>query len=157
MYFLYQANSVGIVEILYAVIHQTSSPDDVELIPSGNIVRFSSGQTQASITVNVLDDFIPEEQELLMLTLVSVSAGDAVLVSPAEATLVIYLSDDPNGVFEFSDDLVSVEAEEGEMLRLMYVHNNIKLSMLLPSYIHLTLFAGLLGMVDHLVLLVYAG
>ena len=108
---------------MFAVSHQETSPSDVVVTPSTNIISFSPGQTQARITVDVLDDTIPELQELLILTLVSITAGDAVLVSPVQATLVIEMNDDPNGVFRFSDDSLMVEAEEGDMLRLMYVQS----------------------------------
>ena len=114
----YCCYTVGLAEVAYSVVHQSSSPSDVLLTPN-NTVRFTPGQTQASITVNVVNDTIPEEQELLMLSLVSVSVGDAVLVSPTQATLVIELSDDPNGVFNFSANSLLVQAEEGDVLQLM--------------------------------------
>lgn len=78
---------------------------------------FSEGQAQARISVLVVDDDIPELQELLMLQLTSVR-GDAVLVTPTLATLIIDPSDDPNGVFLFSDMSLLTEAEEGDTVQL---------------------------------------
>lgn len=104
--------------MVYIVTYQTASASDIILTPSEGVVTFAPGQTQASISVSVLDDELPEEQELLMLSLVSVS-GDAVLVSPTQATLVIELSDDPNGLFGFAGDSLLVAAEEGDTVRLM--------------------------------------
>lgn len=109
---------VGVATVTYATTYQTASPNDITLAPSSGMVAFAPGQTQASITVTVLDDGTPEEQELLMLSLLSVS-GDAVLVSPAQATLVIELSDDPNGVFTFDGNSLMVGTDEGETVQLM--------------------------------------
>lgn len=98
--------------------YQTASSDDVMISPSEGVVIFAPGQTQASIMVSVLDDDVPEEQELFELSLVSVS-GDAVLVSPTQATVVIEFSDDPNGLFAFAEDSVIVVADEGDTVQLM--------------------------------------
>lgn len=92
----------------------------MEVAPAGNIVLFSPGESQARITVSVVDDAVPEEEELLMLTLVSVVSGDAVLVSPVQATLVIESNDDPNGVFRFSEDSLTLQVEEGDTPALTY-------------------------------------
>lgn len=106
-----------VAEVVYTVVYSASSPADVELSPLNGVVVFAPAQTQANITVTVLDDEQPELEEMLSLTLVSVS-GDAVLVSPSLATLVIELSDDPNGVFAFTEDSLLVERQEGETAQL---------------------------------------
>ncbi len=128
----------------------------MDLTPSSNIVTFPPGQTQANITVSVLDDTIPEEQELLMLILVSVIAGDAVLVSPVQATLVIELNDDPNGVFGFFDESLLAEAEEGDVLQLMYVHNHINAAFFM-CYMLTSHIVGLSEVVAYLVPSLFAG
>ena len=115
---LLRISRTGVADVTYSVSYQTASADDVELSPSQGVVMFSPGQTQANIAVDVLDDELPEEQELLSLSLQSV-VGDAVLVSPTQATLVIEFSDDPNGLFGFADDSQLVAAEEGDTVQLM--------------------------------------
>lgn len=104
--------------MVYGVAYQSAFSSDVLLTPSSGVVVFVPGQTQASISVAVLDDDMPEEQELLSLNLISVR-GDAVLVSPTQATLVIELSDDPNGLFAFAEESLMVAAEEGDTVQLM--------------------------------------
>jgi hypothetical protein len=104
---------LGVAEVTYAVSYLEASPADISLLPSSGVVVFGPGQTQASIVVIVVDDDEPEEQETFGLSLISVR-GDAVLVSPDQATLVIEFSDDPNGVFTFAEDSLLKEAQEGE-------------------------------------------
>lgn len=110
--------SSGIAEVLYNVTYLTASADDVRLTPSGGVVTFAPGATQANINVRVLDDVSPEEQEQLMLTLVAVISGDAVLFGLTQANLVIELSDDPNGLFAFDEDSLSVMTVEGDSIQL---------------------------------------
>lgn len=102
----------------YAVAYLSGSAADVLVSPSSGVVVMAAEQTQASITVAVLDDTLPEQEELLAVSLVAVS-GDAVLVAPDMATLVIASSDYPNGVFAFAEDSQLVAAEEGDMTQLM--------------------------------------
>ena len=111
-------NCVGIAEVVYNVSYSTSSPEDVELSPLSGVVVFAAAQSQATITVGVVDDAEAELEELLVLSLVAVS-GDAVLVSPDRATLVIEMSDSPNGVFSFVGDSQLVETDEGDATDLM--------------------------------------
>lgn len=105
----------GIAEVMYIVSYGTASPDDVSLL--SGVVSFAPGQTQASILLVALDDVVPEEEELLVVELVSVR-GDAVLVSPYQVTVIIELSDDPNGVFAFAADSLQQEIEEGDTVML---------------------------------------
>lgn len=88
------------------------------MVPSDGLVMFAPGASQASILVEVINDSTPEEEELLVLSLVSVVSGDAVLVSPLQATLAIQQSDDPNGLFSFTEGSLRVEAQEGDTLIL---------------------------------------
>ena len=98
------------------MIYTSASQDDVTITPIVGIVTFSPGQTEAVISVGVVNDAIPEENELLTLRLDSVT-GDAVVVeSNDEATLLITPSDDPNGVFQF--ETPTEEAVEGDAVTL---------------------------------------
>lgn len=105
---------------MYTVSYSGASPADLTVLPANGMVEFAPGQTEAGIMVIIVDDDDPEQQEMATVSLVSVS-GDAVLVSPDQATLVIPFSDDPNGVFSFTEESLLLEAQEGETARLMYV------------------------------------
>ena len=67
--------------------------------------------------VQVLEDELPEAQELLTLVLVA-STGDTVLGTPTSATLIVPPNDDPNGRFSFSPDALDVMVTEGQTVNL---------------------------------------
>lgn len=100
--------------------YTTASANDVTITPApiGGVVNFVDGQSSATISVEVLDDSIPEMSEILTFRLVSVT-GDAVLVTPTEATLQVSPNDDPNGVFQFNSDSSFLSVQEGDSVDLL--------------------------------------
>ena len=108
----------GEVQVTYEVTYSTASTSDVIITPAGGVVNFINGQSTATISVDVMDDSIPEQSEILTVRLISVS-GDAVLVTPREATLQIAPNDDPNGVFQFDPDLILLSVQEGDSVDLL--------------------------------------
>ena len=106
--------------MVYTVTYSEASPADLAVSPANGMVEFAPGQMQASVMVTIVDDDEPEQQEMATVSLISVS-GDAVLVSPDQATLVILFNDDPSGIFSFRDDSLLLEAQEGDTAQLMYV------------------------------------
>ena len=98
--------------------YTTASASDVTITPVGGVVSFIDGQSTATISVNVVDDAIPEQSEILTIRLLSVT-GDAVLVTPREATLQIAPSDDPNGVFQFDPNFILLSVQEGDTADLL--------------------------------------
>lgn len=111
---------IGEAQVMYEVTYSTASADDVVFLssPNGGVVNFIDGQISAVISVEVVDDVIPEESETLSIRLVSVS-GDAVLVTPTEATLQLSPSDDPNGVFQFDENSALLSVQEGASVGLV--------------------------------------
>ena len=111
---------VGAAQVTFEVTYTTASTDDVIVTPSstGGVVNFVDGQTTAAISIEVVDDVIPEMSEILTVRLVSVS-GDAVLVTPREATLQLSPSDDPNGVFQFNTGSSLLTVQEGDSVDLL--------------------------------------
>lgn len=104
---------------MFEVSYMTASPDDIIVTePLGSVVSFTDGQTTAVISIDIVDDDMPEESELLVISLTAAS-GDVVLVNPSEASLLLAPSDDPNGVFQFADGFRDVLAEEGDEVALM--------------------------------------
>lgn len=104
-------------QVTYEVTYLTASASDVIVTPTGGVVSFVDGQRAATISVDIVDDTIPEESEILTIRLISVS-GDAVLVNPREATLQLSPNDDPNGVFQFNNEFTFLSVQEGESVDL---------------------------------------
>ena len=102
----------------YEVTYSTALSSDVIVTPAGGVIDFVDGQSAATISVDVVDDSIPEQSEILTIRLVSFS-GDAVLVTPTEATLQIAPSDNPNGLFQFYQNVAILSVREGESLDLL--------------------------------------
>ena len=103
---------------MFEVRYNGASESDVVVTPSGGILQLPPGVREGTISVMVLDDMIPEDQELLTISLLG-TTGDAVLGTPTNATLIIPPNDDPNGLFSFSENSVSVDVTEGQDIDLM--------------------------------------
>ncbi|XP_036063369.1 adhesion G-protein coupled receptor V1 [Onychomys torridus] len=78
-------------------------------VTSGNIT-FEIGQRTACITVEILPDEEPELDKALTVSILSVSSGS--LGALTNATLTILASDDPYGLFIFSNKTRPITVEE---------------------------------------------
>ncbi|KAI4570105.1 hypothetical protein MJT46_007399 [Ovis ammon polii x Ovis aries] len=86
-----------------------SDPDGDLAFTSGN-VTFEIGQKSANITVEILPDEDPELDKTFSVTILSVSSGS--LGIHTNATLIVLASDDPYGVFIFSEKNRPIKVEE---------------------------------------------
>uniref|UniRef100_A0A8C5P4D2 Adhesion G-protein coupled receptor V1 n=1 Tax=Jaculus jaculus TaxID=51337 RepID=A0A8C5P4D2_JACJA len=86
-----------------------SDPDGDLAATSGNIT-FGIGQRTAHITVEVLPDEAPELDKVFSVSLVAVSNGSLGILT--NATLTVLASDDPYGVFIFSEKNRPIRVEE---------------------------------------------
>ncbi|KAI4584561.1 hypothetical protein MJG53_007840 [Ovis ammon polii x Ovis aries] len=86
-----------------------SDPDGDLAFTSGN-VTFEIGQKSANITVEILPDEDPELDKTFSVTILSVSSGS--LGVRTNATLIVLASDDPYGVFIFSEKNRPIKVEE---------------------------------------------
>ncbi|KAM9694992.1 adhesion G-protein coupled receptor V1 [Trichechus inunguis] len=86
-----------------------SDPDGDLAFISGNIT-FEIGQRSANITVEILPDEDPELDKAFSVSILSVSSGS--LGDHTNATLTVWASDDPYGVFIFSEKNRPIEVEE---------------------------------------------
>ena len=84
-------------------------PDGDLAFTSGN-VTFEIGQKSANITVEILPDEDPELDKAFSVTILSVSSGS--LGIHTNATLIVLASDDPYGVFIFSEKNRPIKVEE---------------------------------------------
>ncbi|MBZ3889709.1 G-protein coupled receptor 98, partial [Sciurus carolinensis] len=86
-----------------------SDPDGDLAFTSGNIT-FEIGQRSAHITVEILPDEDPELDKAFFVSILSVSSGS--LGVHTNATLTVLASDDPYGVFIFSEKNRPIKVEE---------------------------------------------
>ncbi|EPQ10965.1 G-protein coupled receptor 98, partial [Myotis brandtii] len=86
-----------------------SDPDGDLAFTSGN-VTFEIGQKSANITVEILPDEEPELDKTFSVSILNVSSGS--LGVHTNATLIVLASDDPYGVFIFSEKNRPIEVEE---------------------------------------------
>ncbi|XP_059551072.1 adhesion G-protein coupled receptor V1 [Myotis daubentonii] len=86
-----------------------SDPDGDLAFTSGN-VTFEIGQKSANITVEILPDEEPELDKAFSVSILNVSSGS--LGVHTNATLIVLASDDPYGVFIFSEKNRPIEVEE---------------------------------------------
>lgn len=83
-----------------------------ELLSSSGNVSFGVGQTSGNITIDVAQDEIPELDETFTVSLVNVSHGR--LGARTSAVLTVLASDDPYGVFVFTNVSRSVRLPEAD-------------------------------------------
>jgi len=102
--------------VVFTVDYSSASPADISITPVSRQVTFAPGDREAQISIAILADGEPEENEFFVVRLVSVT-GDAVIETPSEFTVRILPSDDPNGVFEF--ETPTEMAAEGDNIVLV--------------------------------------
>lgn len=81
-----------------------------ELISRSGNITFGVGQSSGNIIINVAEDDIPELDKSFTVSLVNVSHGHLGLKT--SATLTVFASDDPYGVFVFANLTKSVQLPE---------------------------------------------
>ncbi len=87
--------------------------------PISTTVNFAPGVTMETVTVTILDDTIPEGDEMFTLILSSPST-DAVLVPPSTITVVIVVNDNAGGIVSFaSPGPVIIREDSGEVGRFI--------------------------------------
>lgn len=83
-----------------------------ELLTTFGNVTFAVGQISQNITISVAQDQIPELDKNFTVSLVNVSHGR--LGDQTSATLTLLASDDPYGIFVFSNKTRSVRLPEAD-------------------------------------------
>ncbi|XP_048187347.1 adhesion G-protein coupled receptor V1 [Perognathus longimembris pacificus] len=86
-----------------------SDPDEDLAFTCGNIT-FGIGEMKAQITVEILPDDIPELDKAFSVSILHVSSGSLGILT--NATLIVLASDDPYGVFTFSEENKPTKIEE---------------------------------------------
>lgn len=96
----------GSVSVQYAIRDGSATSADYT-VPSTRMVVFESGQERLNITISIINDQIPENDEMFDVVLMNPTGG-AEIGSPSSVTVTILGNDDINGVFSFSDSSLLV-------------------------------------------------
>ncbi|XP_077943744.1 adhesion G-protein coupled receptor V1 [Gasterosteus aculeatus] len=76
-------------------------------------VTMKDGQSFATIILKALDDDLPEERREYQLTLTSATAGMEISSTAKHAKIIMAASDNPYGLFSFTQQQIRVSEEEG--------------------------------------------
>lgn len=99
----------------------STDPAALSLTPISGYITFPAGTSIASFSVMSVDDFIPEPNEMLVLSLANV-AGGARFGSQDSAVITVLKSDSSNGVFGF--DSVPLASSIDEELGMVILSVN---------------------------------
>lgn len=98
-YFNIPGGALGKVEVFFVVHNGTATFGKDYSISKGSVI-FTENQKEGNITVPIIDDSDPEQQETFTVTLGSVSGG-ASLGTKKSANVIIVISDNPSGLLGF--------------------------------------------------------
>ena len=106
------------VTVYFSTIDVTASSSSGDYMAVRNeTVVFQIGEKQKTISVQTLDDNLPETAEEFIVRLQS-STGDTILIPPTDARVIISPNDQPYGVFQFSQASLYTVTSEGQTLSL---------------------------------------
>ncbi|NXF82786.1 GPR98 protein, partial [Sclerurus mexicanus] len=112
--------SLGQVTVEWCVVGGTATPN-VDFVGIGEILVFAEGETKKVVTLTILDDPEPEDNESIIISLVHTEGGSRILPSFDTVTVVILASDNVAGIISFETAGRSVIGHEGEQLELHIV------------------------------------
>ncbi|NXH80376.1 GPR98 protein, partial [Edolisoma coerulescens] len=112
--------SLGQVAVEWHVVGGTATPN-LDFVGVGEILVFAEGETKKIVTVTILDDPEPEDNESIIISLVHTEGGSRILPSFDTVTVVILASDNVAGIISFQTAGRSVIGREGEQLQFHIV------------------------------------
>ena len=96
----------GSVSVEYAIVPGSATTADYNALTANPLV-FESSQEIVNITIDIINDQVPELDETFEVILRN-SAGGAEVGLPSSVTVTILSNDDINGVFSFADSSLLV-------------------------------------------------
>ena len=112
----------GVAEVSFSLLADTATASDYTL-ETPSPVTFVDGQSEAQVNISIVDDNIPETEEMFQLQLLS-TTGDAVISTTNTSTVIIRASDDHRGVFSFAVNSRTLAAREGNMYNVTIVRGH---------------------------------
>ncbi|XP_063151499.1 adhesion G-protein coupled receptor V1 [Candoia aspera] len=107
--------SLGQVIVEWRITGGTATPN-LDFIGDGEVLIFAEGETKKPVTLTILDDSEPEDDENIWITLTHTEGGSRILPSSDTVTVVILANDNVAGILSFQTSSRSVIAHEGELL-----------------------------------------
>ncbi|XP_077792347.1 adhesion G-protein coupled receptor V1 isoform X2 [Podarcis muralis] len=107
--------SLGQVILEWSIAGGTATPN-VDFIGEGEILIFAEGETKKTITLTILDDSEPEDDESIIISLIHTDGGSRIQPSSDTVTVVILANDNVAGIISFQTSSRSVIGHEGELL-----------------------------------------
>ncbi|XP_068103893.1 adhesion G-protein coupled receptor V1 [Hyperolius riggenbachi] len=107
--------SLGQVVVEWGIVRGTATRN-VDYIIDGEVLTFAEGETRKLLTLTILDDSEPEDNESIVLSLTYTEGGSRILPSANTVTIVILANDNVAGRIGFQTVSRSVIGREGERL-----------------------------------------
>uniref|UniRef100_A0A8C5REZ8 Adhesion G protein-coupled receptor V1 n=1 Tax=Laticauda laticaudata TaxID=8630 RepID=A0A8C5REZ8_LATLA len=108
--------SLGQVMVEWSISGGTATPN-LDFLGDGEVLIFAEGETKKPVTLTILDDTEPEDDESIRITLTHIEGGSRILPSSDTVTVVILANDNVAGILSFQTSSRSVIAHEGELLQ----------------------------------------
>ncbi|XP_032062639.1 adhesion G-protein coupled receptor V1 [Aythya fuligula] len=108
--------SLGQVAVEWRVTGGTATPN-LDFIGAGETLVFAEGETKKMVTLPIIDDPEPEDDESIEISLVHTEGGSRILPSFDTVTVIILASDNVAGIISFHTASRSVIGREGEQLQ----------------------------------------
>ncbi|XP_069736689.1 adhesion G-protein coupled receptor V1, partial [Phaenicophaeus curvirostris] len=112
--------SLGQVTVEWHVVGGTATPN-LDFVGVGEILVFTEGETKKMVTLTILDDPEPEDNESIIISLVHTEGGSRILPSFDTVTVIILANDNVAGIISFHTASRSVIGREGEKLQFHVV------------------------------------
>uniref|UniRef100_A0A3Q2PRU9 Adhesion G-protein coupled receptor V1 n=1 Tax=Fundulus heteroclitus TaxID=8078 RepID=A0A3Q2PRU9_FUNHE len=96
-----------------AIYEFTSVSNQSDFIPSSGELYFAPGDRELDLAVNIIDDDIPEVEELFVVQLKNPKGG-AEIGFGGQVTIIVPTNDDAHGVIGFAQNSLYIEVEELE-------------------------------------------
>ncbi|XP_069483725.1 adhesion G-protein coupled receptor V1 isoform X2 [Ambystoma mexicanum] len=107
--------SLGQVTVELSVDGGTATKN-VDFLGNGETLTFDEGETRKTVTLTILDDAEPEDDETIIISLTQTDGGSRILPSSSSVTVVILANDNVAGVISFQTASRSAIGREGETL-----------------------------------------
>ncbi|XP_038661208.1 adhesion G-protein coupled receptor V1 isoform X3 [Scyliorhinus canicula] len=108
--------SLGEVTVEWSVVGGTATIN-IDFIGDGDVLTFAEGEDRRIVTLIIVDDEEPEDNETILIRLTHTEGGSRILPSSDTVTVIILANDYIAGVISFQASSRSVIGSEGESLQ----------------------------------------